>query len=145
MILSELTQSTDKEILKVLIKWHDFNTKAIGDLSIPKRYRTIDRGEYLYRGVLLDHEDKEALTKGEAVTLNTKGFSSWSLDEDVATRFADESNGVVIKMPENKLEIWLILDDFLFHSKLKIPNYRDEQEVIVKDSNLTFTKNDIVE
>lgn len=147
MLLSEVLSVTDpKVVLKTLKVWHVRNTPTIGKLVIAKRDRTVDRGTMLYRGIELSPDDHEALLDGKTIKLPTKGFSSWSEDVEVAKQFAHgsgSSHGVVIQMPADKLNIWLDVDQFLFNHKFQPLERADEREIIVKDVQLSITKDDL--
>lgn len=152
MFLNEIATpelTPPKMVLKMIKLWHDRNTPKIGDLKLPKHVQTVDHGTTLYRGVVLDSEELQALEDGEQITLPSKGFSSWTEDVQVAKDFAHGSgsgNGVVIQKPASKLQIWLNVDEFMFQNKfnaqkeLERPN---EREIIVKETEpLVITKAD---
>lgn len=141
----------DKKILDTIVKWHERNFDISG-VAIPKKYQTKEHDNY-YRGIVLNRENFDALEDGDSVTLPSKGFSSWTLDFEVAKQFATgagASTGVVIKKDGSDLEVVLNIETFFFLTKLDITKYLDrpdEQEIIVKDKpkSLIITRRDLAD
>lgn len=139
--------STAKQVYKVLLKWHERNTPAIGKLNISPNWRRCFESE-LYRGVEISREERAALDRGDSIELPTKGFSSWTADPKVAKQFATGAgvDGIVIRRKKAQLSIWLNVDDFLSRNKLPELERGEEQEYIVKDKGpLVVTNDDLLD
>ena len=107
----------DKDIINY-IKLQQKLTKKLLDIRFP------DQDEFVvYRGTTKRECGDTDAKVGDEVKIEQNPISSWTLGKETAQKFAEDENGVVIKMTVSKDDIW---SSFLTHSYSSF-----EQEMVV--------------